>query len=127
MSLVEPTRTGTCSVYSSTEGIYYVNGKYVRAPAQSIIVGKYTSKVTYRVGFNVVEEVVTSATDSSLLDPSSGFSNYTGSGADRLKVDLVLVARGDGTSINQFTVSNSLSTEIYKIQKIQLLLLKLLL
>jgi hypothetical protein len=110
VSSVESTKMGHCSVYSTTEGIYYVNGRYVRAPAQTVVVGKYTSNVTYQVGFNVVEEFVTSSEDSSLLDPASGFSNYAGAGADRLKVDLVLTTRGDGNNISKFTVSNSLST-----------------
>jgi hypothetical protein len=109
VSSVDPNKTGLCSVYSTTEGIYYVNGRYVRAPAQTIVIGKYTSNATYQVGFNVVDEIVTSSEDSSLLDPSSGFSNYTGSGADRLKVSLVLATRGDGNSVPQFTSSNTLA------------------
>ena len=106
---------GPASIYQTATGVYFVNGRYVKADAQTLVLGKYTSNTTYRIGFDVVENTVSSSEDSSLLDPASGFSNYTGAGSDRYKIDLVLTKKGDGNTITQLQASNTISTEIGEI------------
>ena len=53
-----------------------------------------------RIGFNVVESFVTESTDVSVLDNSSGSTNYQAPGADRYKISLTLAAKiVDPTSV----------------------------
>ena len=107
------TSFGPCSLFSVNEGVYFVNGRYVKADSQTIAIGrkgKYSANVTYRIGFDVITESVSSADDPTLLDPASGFSNHSGAGADREKVTLVLNTRGDGESITTYASSNTLSS-----------------
>ena len=103
---------GRGSVFETSDGVYFVNGRYIKTNAQTIVVGKYDANVTYRIGFDIIDNIISSSDDGSLLDPASGFSNYTGSGADRYKVDLVLTTKGDGKTISQLQASNTISTEL---------------
>jgi hypothetical protein len=72
------------------EGIYFVNGYFVRNEEQLIIVDKYYDKPSAKVGFNIVEEIVTPEQDSSLYDNSRGYSNSAAPGAHRFKISLQL-------------------------------------
>jgi len=83
---------GRSTAISFSEGILFAKDHFIRVPAQSIIVAKYDPAGTYRVGYVINETIVKSATDDSLFDPASGFSNYLAPGADRLKLDPVLTA-----------------------------------
>ena len=108
--LVNPTNTeplGQGSLFSVTEGSYFVDGFVVRNDAETITLDKYGTKPTYRVGFIVTEEFVTSSEDPSLLDNSQGSSNFAAPGADRLKISLKLAARDtETTDPNFITLAN---------------------
>lgn len=71
-------------------GVYFVRGMLVRTDDQDYVVSKYTTDRTVKVGFNVIESIVTSAEDPSLLSNANGFPNQGAPGASRLKVVLVL-------------------------------------
>ena len=71
-------------------GVYFINGTFVNNKEQLIIVEKYYDKPSCKVGFEIVESLITPDQDSSLYDNSKGFSNYTSPGAHRLKIDLNL-------------------------------------
>lgn len=73
------------------EGIYYVDGYFIRNPELHLYVGRFQSYPTARVGFKVVEEVVTSDDDETLLDNAQGSFNYAAPGADRYKISVELV------------------------------------
>lgn len=81
---------GLGSIAQITDGVYYVNGMFVAVHKQIIDIDKYTSSPTCRVGLKIVESIVTSIEDISLLDNAQGSNNYAAPGADRLKVSLVL-------------------------------------
>ncbi len=81
---------GTGSLFTVTEGVYYVNGFMVRNDSQTITLDKYGVTPNYEVGFFVLEDFVTSSEDNSLLDNSQGYSNFAAPGADRLKITLKL-------------------------------------
>lgn len=85
--------TGIGSSVKVSAGIYYVRGQFVVVDAQSIILEKYSSKPSYRAGFEILETVVTSDDDATLLDNANGSPNATSPGADRLKLELVLSKR----------------------------------
>ena len=108
------------SVFSVNEGVFYYEGFFVRTPPQTIALSKYTSaNVFSRIGLDVVESVVTSSSDTSLLDPALGSSNYQAPGADRVEIELVLNSRSlesedDEKFIELVRVENSELTREYK-------------
>lgn len=73
------------------EGIYYIDGIFVRNPELHLYVGRFDNKPTARVGFQVVEETVAPEDDVSLLDNATGSYNYAAPGAHRYKISLKLV------------------------------------
>jgi hypothetical protein len=72
------------------EGIYYIDGIFVRNDELHLYIGRFSNNPTARVGFKVVETVVTPEDDNTLLDPAQGTYNYTAPGAHRFKIDLEL-------------------------------------
>jgi len=111
---------GTSKVFSVNEGIFYYEGFFIRTVPQTIAISKYSSaNVSSRIGFDVVESVVTSSSDTSLLDPALGSSNYQAPGADRVKLDLVLSIRtlestDDEKFIELLRIEDSQITREYK-------------
>jgi len=98
--------TGSSSVASVSQGVFYISsnytapsgevitkGTFVQVNPQSVILNKYDSIPNLRVGLDIVESITTYLNDSSLLDPAIGASNYQAPGADRYKIDLVLETR----------------------------------
>ena len=104
--------TGKSSVASVSDGIYYVVngysvsstqnadgtyskysiGNFVTVTPQTIILDKYDNSPSNRVGLQINETIVDYISDSSLLDPAIGASNYQAPGADRYQVSLTLTA-----------------------------------
>lgn len=82
--------TGKSSVFSVTEGTWYVFGHFVHIPDQIIILDKYDTVPSTEVGFNIIQSLITEHDDLSLLDNSLGYPNYTSPGADRYKIQLNL-------------------------------------
>jgi len=85
--------TGNASCFSVDEGIYYIDGFYVKNDAQSILLEKYNNTPTFNVGFDVIQTIIDSSEDSTLLDPSQGSSNFNSPGGDRLKITLTLIKK----------------------------------
>jgi hypothetical protein len=84
----------TGKAFSVNEGVFYFEGFFIRTQPQTIAISKYTNANVYcRIGFDVVETIITSSTDTSLLDPALGASNYQAPGADRVNLQLVLATR----------------------------------
>lgn len=83
--------TGLGSNLTINDGVYYVNGYFVKVDRQTIILDKYSTTPSYRVGFEIVEDEVTFNDDQSLLDNASGTTNFSAPGANRLRVRLNLV------------------------------------
>jgi len=85
---------GFASAVEVEEGIYFVNGFFVRNDKQILVIDKYSDKTSAKVGFNIVEEVVTPEEDRSLYDNARGYSNSSAPGAHRLKISLELTEFG---------------------------------
>ena len=81
------------SAASISEGIIYTRGMFVKVPAQTIILEKYSNTPSYKVGVDVGETLTSSIEDTSLLDNSLGSTNENAPGADRLKVQLTLAKK----------------------------------
>jgi hypothetical protein len=107
----ESTCTGLSSVASVAEGVFYVVngfstsniqnedgtfskysiGNFVSVQPQTVILDKYDTTPSLRVGLSISESIVDSISDTSLLDPAIGASNYQAPGADRYKISLDLI------------------------------------
>lgn len=108
------TSTAQGSWVKVQNGVYFVRGMFVRTDDQDFVVSKYTTDTTIKVGFKVIEEIITSDEDPSLLSNANGFANLNAPGASRLKVtlsltgldigfvdkDFIEIARFDGGSLS---------------------------
>jgi len=83
----------TGSAVKVLAGVYFVRGFMVQNTEQTVVLDKYTSTPSYRVGWEVSETLVTPETDSSLLDNAQGSSNFAAKGAHRLKITLTLAKK----------------------------------
>lgn len=82
--------TGVGSKVQLNQGVYFIGGYFCFVETQSLVLEKYNSVPSYKVGFRFVESFVTSEDDVSLNDPAGG-TNTGGPGAHRYKIDLQLV------------------------------------
>ena len=73
-------------------GIYFVRGSFVECAEEDLIITKYDAFPDKRIGFNITETLVTPESDSTLLDNSTGSSNFAAKGAHRLKISLSLTS-----------------------------------
>lgn len=94
--------TGKSKFFNVEDGTFYYNGTFTKIASQHLIIENYLKKsdkgetvsdMMYRVGFNVVESIVTVDEDEGLFDPALGYPNYTAPGADRHKIEMVLTIR----------------------------------
>ena len=81
------------SAASISEGIIYTRGMFVKVPAQTIILEKYSNTPSYKIGVDIAETLTTYTEDSSLLDNAAGSSNENAPGADRLTLTLTLAKK----------------------------------
>jgi len=91
--------TGTAKLTTTQNGIFFVDGSFVKSDTQSVSPFSMTGargfirdfgNPTSRVGFNIEKTIVEHTEDYTLRDPASGSFNYNAPGADRYKVDLKL-------------------------------------
>ena len=82
--------TGTGSIATIERGIYYVRGIFALVLDQTLILEKYSTTPSYRVGLTITESFVDSNDDSTLLDNAQGSYNFAAPGADRYKILLTL-------------------------------------
>ena len=84
------------------EGVYFIRGQFVTVNKETLILDQYSNTPNYRIGLNIVEEIINSDLDESLNDNSQGFNNYGAPGADRLKVTASLFKK----SLDDFDDNN---------------------
>jgi len=87
-SLGPASRKGSAVTVQS--GVYYIRGMFTICEEETIVLDKYDNTPSYRVGFTVSETLVTPESDTSLLDNSTGSSNFAAKGAHRLQISLAL-------------------------------------
>ena len=95
------------SSFNISQGVYFLRGYFVNVNSQTLILDQYSNTPSYRVGLDVIEEIVSSDVDPSLNDNANGFSNFTAPGADRLKISTKLskkpLGRYDETNFVQLS------------------------
>jgi len=87
---VSSSATHTGSSAKITEGVYFAKGHFVKVLEQEIVLDQFGVSPSYKVGLQILEEIVTPEEDTTLTDPSQGYSNYSAPGAHRLKLKAVL-------------------------------------
>jgi hypothetical protein len=103
------TPTGTGSSVSISDGVFYINGNFIKIEQQSLVLEKYSNTPSYKIGVSVAEVLVSSGEDSTLLDNSQGSTNFAAPGADRLKLSL---------SLSKKTITSIDDTDFYEIIRI---------
>jgi hypothetical protein len=93
--------TGKGSLFHVGEATYYVYGYFVECPQQVIVLSKYTTTATIKVGLNVDQRIVTEVMDETLFDNALGQANYASAGADRYQINLDLVTIGFDEDIGE--------------------------
>ena len=78
------------SAFHVENGVYFIRGNFVAVEEETLILDQYSNTSSYRIGFNIQEEIITPDLDESLNDNSQGYNNYSAPGADRLKITLSL-------------------------------------
>ena len=93
---------GLAAAVKVEQGIYFINGFFVRNDEQLLVVDKYYNKPSSKVGFTISESIVTSEEDSSIYDNARGYSNFASPGANRLRIQVNLTKFGyaDATDKN---------------------------
>lgn len=104
---------GNCKLVTVSEGIFYVDGFFVRNSLQNFTpfqvvnnVREFSfdgfSQLSKKIGFSLVRDSVTEQEDSTLRDPAIGSYNYNAPGADRYKINLVLSQRDYSATSTDF-------------------------
>ena len=81
------------SAFGVSDGVYFLRGYFVDVFTETLILDQYSNSPSYRIGFYVREELISSETDNTLNDNAQGYSNFTAPGADRLKISATLAKR----------------------------------
>jgi len=85
--------TGTAYTTTCSDGIVYQKGYFSKVSSQVVLVKPYdTNTANYSIGFETTESIITNLQDATLVDNALGEPNDTAPGADRLKLDPVLVS-----------------------------------
>ena len=108
---VDTTATGSAATIAA--GVYYINGFHVQVDGQTIVLDKYSTTPSYRVGLTVTESFVTPNDDASLNDNAAGSSNVNAPGAHRFKINLTLAKKSltsteDSNFIELLRLSNGI-------------------
>lgn len=109
---------GLGTVFTLSEGYRFAKDHFIYHNTQSIVIDRYGINPTCRVGLYLIESIVNSSEDSSLLDPALESSNFSAPGADRFKIEPILTrldiddTAGYPDYVNLFTIRNGTVTEI---------------
>lgn len=105
---------GVGFLYSSDQSVRYHKGHFLRGESQTIAVAANVEH-NISVGFQSTESVISSDDNSKLTDPARGSYNYAAPGADRLKIDLTLVAK----TLDNISTPPSDSDDFFEIARIK--------
>jgi len=85
-----------------SDGIYFINGRFVIVNTQAIVISKYTditaSENQISVGFLITDDIVTPEDDNSIYDNAIGSSNESAPGATRYVMGVQLVLKSSLTT-----------------------------
>jgi len=93
--------SGFGTIVSINDGIFYVDGFFVKINPQTTVVDAYTQYANVKIGLEVSDDVIDYGVDSTLLDPAQGSFNYQAPGADRYQFNLQLSTRPLATAVDE--------------------------
>lgn len=99
--LVASSANGNGTVCSINEGVFYVDGFFVKVPDQTAVVSPYSTVANVKIGLEITDDIVDSGIDTTLLDPAQGSFNYQAPGADRYQYNLALSTRPLDTVVDE--------------------------
>lgn len=100
---IDANAVGRGSRITIDDGIVFAQGNFIFHTKQSIILDKYSNVPSKKVGFKVIEDIIDSSEDASLLENAQGTLNYAAPGADRYKLTTQLVVKDiDETDLTDF-------------------------
>ena len=110
------------SSFSINDGVYFIRGYFVDVQSERILLAENNDDIdrfNVRIGFRILEEIVTSDFDESLTDNAKGFNNYAAPGADRFKLSVSLAYKSltdfnDADFVELARVENDTLQEIQK-------------
>lgn len=82
--------TGKGSIATIQSGIYYIKGNFILVDKDTIVLEKYSTTPSYRIGLSISETLISPEVDDSLYDNAIGSPNQTAPGAHRYKIDTKL-------------------------------------
>ena len=85
--------SGKGVLFSVQRAEFYTQGHFVYVPKQTLAISKYDEYVDAEVGFQVIQDVVTTADDDALYDNQGSRPNLSAPGADRYRIRMVLSTR----------------------------------
>ena len=118
LTLVGTESTQTGYAVGVADGVYFIRGTFIDVSKQRIVLDPYNNEPSYRVGFDIVEEIINANEDESLNDNAKGYTNYAAPGADRLKISVKLAKKQltDTEDINFVELVKIDNGEIKKLQ-----------
>ena len=93
--------TGSGTVVSINDGVFYVSGYFVKVLNQTAVVDAYSNSANAKVGLQISDDIIDSEVDTTLLDPAQSSFNYQAPGADRYQVQLALSTRPLDTAVDE--------------------------
>jgi hypothetical protein len=110
---------GKGSRFIIREGVYFAKEHFIKFQTQSVILNRYSTNPTCKVGFKILENIVNYTQDISLLDPALESSNYSAPGADRFQLNSVLTVldyddeENSPDFVELFRIKDGVVTEIF--------------
>jgi len=96
--------TGLGYSFTTTEGVIFKKGFFIRVAPQTLVVSKYSNVPdAISVGFEAAESITTSNIDTTLFDNAAGSPNYDAPGADRFVLTPTLITRNSSDTANSTT------------------------
>lgn len=99
--LISSNSSGLATICSINEGVFYVDGFFIKVLDQTTPVNPYGTSANVKVGLQISDDIVDSVVDSTLLDPAQGSFNYQAPGADRYQFNLTLSTRPLDTVVDE--------------------------
>jgi len=84
--------TGQGTRFQIQRGVYFAKGYFLLVDQQSMIVNKYSSSPSAKIGLSITDSFVSEEEELSLVDPAQGSPNFNAPGAHRYKIDMVATA-----------------------------------
>jgi len=118
LTLFSTNSTATGYAVGVSKGVYFIRGIFLDVLNSQIILDPYNNEPSYRVGFDILEEIITSDDDGDLNDNAKGFTNFAAPGSDRLKISVKLIKK-DLLDFNDTNFVELVKIDNGKIKKLQ--------